>query len=526
MKQGRPIIAALLAMAAGNFTFAQAQPTSQASGETQCQSLLSADFSNLPEAPTLLTAADGVAAAADFPAFCRVQGYIAPNVGFELRMPIEKWNGKFIEVGCGGFCGILDGAAGGCLDPLRRGYACIATDMGHKGNGRDMVWAYDNLQAEIDFGFRSTHVTLLAGRAIAERFYSKGPHKSYFIGCSTGGRQGMMEAQKYPWDFDGIIAGAPAEPTGSLRQVWMTALATDKDGKPILGETDLQLLHRAVLQECDQDDGVRDGLIGSPLSCRSRFDPSRLSCKAAKNASCLTAEQTSAIKKIYDGPKSARGADLYLGGYLPGVELDWLRMVIPEKKTWFGGDVFRYIAFLPDPGPGWSVPDFDFESYYQRMQTMQVLYGARDPDLRKFKAAGGRLIAYHGWDDTGVVPINTVDYYETVQRTMGGSQPTEEFFRLFMIPGMGHCWDGKGAYAVDYLSALEAWVEEGRPPQSLIGTHPKDEYKVDLRDGRLTLPLKTEAVQFTRPHFPYPATARYRGKGDPNDASNFVAVKR
>lgn len=473
----------------------------------------------------MLTDAAPTAASNELPAFCRVQGYIAPNVGFELRLPVDKWNGKFLEVGCGGFCGILDGAVGGCMDPLRRGYACIATDMGHKGNGRDMVWAYNNLQAEVDFGFRSTHVTLLAGKAIAERFYSKAPHKSYFVGCSTGGRQGMMEAQKYPADFDGIIAGAPAEPIGSLRQLWMTSLTAGKDARPIFNEADVQLLHRGVLEECDRDDGIKDGLIGDPLACRARFDPSRLTCKSGKDASCLTSEQVSVVKKIYDGPRSARGADLYVGGYLPGVELDWLRTIIPDKSTWFGGDVFRYIALLPDPGPAWSLPNFDFESYYRRMQTMQVLNSARDPDLRRFQAAGGKLIAYHGWNDTAVVPINTVDYYETTQRTMGGPQATGEFFRLFMIPGMGHCWDGNGAYAIDYLSALEAWVEEGRAPQFLIGTHPKDAYKNDVRDGRLTLPLKTEAVQFTRPHFPYPATARYAGRGDPNDASSFVAVK-
>ena len=488
----------------------------------RCMALKRADFSGILDAPAQVDDAKVEEARADSPAYCDVQGYIAPSVGFELQLPLEGWNGKFFEVGCGGFCGRPNE---GSYCPLHRGYACILTDLGHHGV-QGGQWGYNNLQAQIDFGFRGAHVTALAGKAITEHYYGKAPSKSYFQGCSSGGQQALSEAQRFPWDFDGILAGAPAPTmTWTILFTWAKRALTGPDGKPLMTRADMQLLHAAALAKCAVADGAKHGFIEDPRACR--FDPSVLACGAGRESRCLSGAQVEAVKKIYAGPTNSRGERIYPGGPLPGSELNWVDGEVDTYISSDGNDkwpeaYFSYMGFWPAPGPGWKFTDFDFDRDYKRMTiTEPVMGAANNPDLRKFKAAGAKMILYQGWADQSDIPADTIDYYEMSQKAMGGSTATQEFFRLFMVPGMHHCSGGAGAFAIDYLKYLEAWVEHGQAPDVMIGAH------VDgtdwLQSFRLQFPLAADTpVSFTRPVYPYPLTAKYKGRGNPDDAANFA----
>lgn len=514
----------VVAIIMGLASSAQAQAPDMAK---QCSALAATDFSNLMDAPTHVTAARAVEAAAGLPAYCQVQGYVAPAVGFEIRLPMSTWNGKFFKHGCGGFCGAILTAA--CNEPLRRGYACVASDMGHKSTALDAKWGYNNTQAEIDFGYRATHVSTVAGKAITEQFYTKAPSRSYYMGCSTGGRQGYVSAQRFPYDFDGIIAGAPVnDETGAgMQLLWNVVVNRDKDGKQILSAEKAKLVNEAVIAKCDMQDNLQDGIIGDPRTCG--FDPAELQCKGRDGANCLTAAQVDVVRKIHEGPRNSSGKLLYTGGALKGSELNWIDNYISrdgsESTYWkFMGDLFRYIGFMPDPGPEWSPKDFNFDRDYKRLGMMETMYSGMNPDLRKFKANGGKMISYQGWADQSVVPLNVVDYYELAERTMGGRAATQEFYRLFMLPGVNHCRGGVGADAIDYITALEAWVEKGQAPDSLTAHHVTPEASAKYAPTNYYHPLPADEIEFSRPVYPYPMQVRYKGAGDPSSASSFEAV--
>jgi feruloyl esterase len=395
-----------------------------------------------------------------------------------------------------------------CPALLKKGYACLASDMGHEGRIEDGLWAYNNLQAELDFGYRAAHVTALAGKAISEDFYGRAPDRSYFCGCSTGGREGLVEAQRFPWDFDGIIAGAPASDQAGtiMTRLWAALALRASDGRSILSQADLQVIHKAVVVACDMNDGVRDGLIGDPRACH--FEVGDLTCRGDAKDQCLSNEQVGALGKIYSGPTTSTGKRIYADGALMfGSELAFGEYYQSGHFSPFDTDYLKYMAFLPAPGPDWQISDLDFEHYSKRFGMTDALYAANNPDLRAFKARGGKLIMYQGWADAGaggVPPLKAVNYYETTEKTMGGPAATRDFFRLFMLPGMGHCGGGEGASNVDYVSYLEEWVEKGRAPDALLATH----------NGR------GESI-FTRPVFPYPTQAKYKGVGDPASADSF-----
>jgi hypothetical protein len=472
----------------------------------RCANLAKTDFSNIEDAPTKISQTKLSDAGSDL-SFCRVQGYVNPQVRFEIRLPVANWNGKFVETGCAGACGtiMVDWL---CPTLLKKGYACLASDMGHEGRIEDGLWAYNNLQAELDFGYRAAHVTALAGKAISKHFYGRAPDRSYFCGCSTGGREGLMEAQRFPWDFDGIIAGAPASDQAGtiMTRLWAALALRASDGRLILSQADLQVVHRAVVAACDMNDGLRDGLIGDPRACH--FEIGDLTCRGDAKDQCLSNEQVTALRKIYSGPTTSAGNRIYADGALMfGSEIAFGEYYQSGHFSSFDTDYLKYMAFLPAPGPDWQISDLDFERYYKRFGMTDALYAANNPDLRAFKARGGKLIMYQGWADAGaggVPPLKAVNYYETTERTMGGPAATRDFFRLFMIPGMGHCGGGEGASNVDYVSYLEEWVEKGRAPDALLATH--------------TGP--GESI-FTRPVFPYPKQAKYKGVGDPANADNF-----
>lgn len=324
----------------------------------------------------------------------------------------------------------------------------------------------------------------------------------------------MVEAQRFPWDFDGIIAGAPDmdEADLTMREVWAQRSQLNGDGKPILDPAALGILHQAALNQCDMDDGVKDGLIGNPVGCS--FDPSKLLCKTAETQGCLTAAQVETARRIYAGPPHTQ--ERAVRGALPGSELMW-NFGMSTKYT---DSLFQYMIY--GASTGWTSANYDFDRDYKRLG-LAAIYTDTNPDLRHFKAAGGKLLVYQGGNDMVEMPTAIVDYYETVEKVMGGLEPTQDFFRLFIIPGMNHCGGGAGASSIDYLSYLEAWVEQNRAPDKMMGAHVSDSYLESLPETSrdVTFPLDPKIpLSFTRPMYPYPQFARY-ASGDPNDAASF-----
>lgn len=444
------------------------------SAERSCSALPAAMLDLPPEATTHVMSADFLGATKTRPAICRTRGYVAPNTNFEIALPATGWNGKFFYAGCTGSCGMAGDSdwARECDYPLGKGYACIISDMGHRSTPADGLWAWQNLEAKVDFGYRATHRTTLAGKAIVAAFYGKAPAYSYYMGCSTGGRQGLVSAQRFPDDFDGIIAGAPvtSEAGTSMSFVWTLNSLNKPQGGSIFDERALATLHRGALAALDARDGRSDGVIDDP---RIAFDPATLQCRGGAGADCLTADQVAAARRVYTGPVNSSGRPVYFGGgFLPGSEAGWRAFLAidgPAQAERSGTDTTRYIQ--SDFGPEWRAGEFDFDRDPDRLREHEILYSASHPDLRAFRDAGGKLLIYHGWADARVAPLNSVDYYEAVTRAMGGAKATGSFARLVMVPGMEHCWGGDGPFAIDYISAMEAWVERGEAPARLRAAH-------------------------------------------------------
>jgi feruloyl esterase len=506
----------------------------------RCKALQSDDFSQVLDAPAQIIEAKVVNAGTDTSGYCQVSGYVTPNVGFLMRLPRTNWNGKFIELGCGGACGSTDHIVL-CDDPLRRGYACIVSNGGHQSTGADVKWAYNNPKAVIEYAVRASHVTAIAGKVIAERYYETPPRKSYFMGCSAGGEQAVMEAQRFPWDFDGIVAGDPdlSWTEDWMNLVWANRALVSNSGKPLLSQKDLETLHKAVVAKCDLNDGVKDGLIGDPRLCK--FSPEELSCTTHKGEGCFSPSQIASIRQIYGGPITKTGTAIAAPHVFMGSELSWLNFfggssATPTPFYSYIGDWFRYYLFLPNPGPTWEPKDFDFDRDYKRLGVAEITEPV-NPDVRRLKAGGGKLLIYTGWNDAAAGVGRTVDYYESAERVIGGRAKTQEFLRLFVVPGMNHCTLGDGAFGIDYLSYLEKWVEKGQAPDKLIGYHVKLDDLMDKAMGgdqeawltlkrRLEFPLDPANVEFSRPIYPYPTQAKYLGHGDPKDAASFGAATR
>jgi feruloyl esterase len=491
--------------------------------QPRCEAVTRSDFSRVPDAPTQLTGARVIPAAGPAPAYCKVEGYVAGRIGLELRLPQSNWNGKTMFQGCGGYCGSL-AQMEQCMDAIKRGYACIHTDLGHVGTATDAKWAYNNPQAEIDFYYRATHAAAQAGKAVVAQAYGRAAERHYFQGCSTGGRQGLISAQRFPEDFDGIVVGAPAGVSagGGLHLIWSALANLDAAGRAIMSDMKVPLLVAAVMAKCDARDGLADGMIDDPRRCD--FDPGELACAIGQSQDqCLSDAEINVVRKIYTGATDARSRRLYAAAPMAGSEPMWVPVFIGvngQKPGYydFGGDFFRYLAFAEDPGPTWRPEDFDFARDPPRMGYNRQLNDAADPDLRAFKARGGKLIAYQGWRDTSVPPLAIVDYYDLVTRVMGGRGATQDFFRLFMLPGVDHCAGGVGPSRIDLIAALEQWVENGSAPDELIAARIADDPGIV---GNVYFPLDPTSVELTRPIYPYPDVARYVGGGDPNRAENF-----
>jgi feruloyl esterase len=488
-----------------------------------CTAMRGADLSEQPETPAHVIDATVVAATADVPEACILDGYIVAAIGFKVALPLQGWNGKYFQGGCGGACGTT--RLFWCDEPLRRGYACASTDMGHRSTTADWNWAENDIQRKADFGYRSTHLTALVGKALTARYFGRQPERAYFFGCSTGGRQALIEAQDFPWDFDGIMAGAaPIDETEtSLQLAWSVLANRDAQGKAILDENSVRLLHAAVVAACDMNDGVADDVIGDPRKCH--FDIARLQCSAGATSGCLTAEQLGAARKIYSGPTDSKGQAVgRTGGAMLGSELNWLGDYVYGKgrEPQYAGFIenfLRYMSYDPAPGRKWKLSDLNAEEDVRHLGINEKLFNASNPDLRRFKATGAKMIGFQGWADTSIVPMQNVDYYETVMRTMGGAKATQEFYRFFAVPGMRHCSaDGAGGDTIDYLTAIEQWVEHGKAPEVLIGAN--FDWQGPVTRAPI-FPLPAAQVRYTRPAFLYPASPIYKGKGDPKLAESF-----
>lgn len=502
--------------------------SSLAQAPDSCAALRGQDFTAIPDAPTAITGTAIVPAGEGLPEYCQVKGTIAPSISFELRLPTQTWNEKFLMQGCGGMCGIINIEA--AEDALARNYAVVNQDMGHSGAGFIATWAYNNLPGEIDFGYRSTHVTAVASKVLVEAYYGKAPARSYFKGCSTGGRQAMVQAQRFPWDFDGIVAGAPVlneVGDGMLHLIWSGRANLDENNAPILTPDKLPLIRESVLAACDMDDGVQDGVLQNPAACA--WQPSDLQCGGGAGDACLTAAEVAAVERIYKGAHNSKGQRIFPGGMSKGSEYEWSPAFVGRDGTLPAvlnrngmiGQFARYLAYWEDgDGPGTDPLTFDWDRDPPRLALTEALYNAQNPDLRKFRDAGNKLILYHGWDDLEVPPNLSVDYYETATKTMGGLDATQEFFRMFMIPSMAHCRRGPGADALDYISAIEAWVEDGQAPDQWMSHKLK---KPQAYNGlpRLRYPLDPEVIDWSRPVYPYPATAKWSGEGDWKDPTTW-----
>jgi feruloyl esterase len=443
---------------------------------------------------------EGAAALSRLPAFCRVVAALNPVAGSDVRievwLPIEGWNNKLLGVGNGGFTGSIAYAA--LAEGVKRGYAAASTNTGHDGgSGR---FALGQPQKVVDFGYRAVHEMTLAARQLLRDFYGRPAQRAYWNGCSAGGRQGMQSAQRYPRDYDGIVAGAPAlDWTGRASSALRVAAAVRAQPDAMLDAAAMNLLKAGALAACDGDDGVKDGVISDPPNCR--FDPGALQCGEGRTA-CLTAAQVDAARAIYASPPNP-STGRPITGLFPGSEAGWATWAGPAPFT-TAVDHFRYVV---KGDAGWSPADFSFERDAPLAELKDAnTINALNPDLRAFFRRGGKLIQYHGWSDPQISPGVSPQYYDAVVRRSGGLGAVRASHRLFMVPGMAHCSGGDGADHFDMLAALEQWAEQGIAPDQ-VPAHRE-------RGGR---------IDRTRMLCAYPAVPRFRS-GNPDDAGSFQCV--
>ncbi len=459
----------------------------------------------------------------DLPPLCRVAGIIEPTpdsrIQFEVWMPVSGWNRKFHGVGNGGFAGSLSYA--GLVGPVRHGYAAATTDTGHTGG--DAVWALGHPEKVIDYGHRGVHEMTVKAKAIVAAFYGHAPERSYFASCSNGGRQALMEVQRYPGDYDGVVAGAPANNfTGIAVGFLWNQRALFAEPASYIPPIKLKAIETAALNSCDAKDGLADGLIDDPTQCR--FDPSALLCRGPESDACLTAPQLATLGTIYEGPRNSQGK-LVFPGFVPGGESGtggwaaWINGAAPEKSLqfFFGTQLFRNMVA---DNPAWDPKTFDVDRDGGLIEKkLARVLNATDANLKPFQEHGGKLILFHGWCDAALTPLNTINYYNSIVEKIG-PRKAEQFVRLYMVPGMQHCGGGPGPsrFALtwtdpqhDMLLALEQWVERGMAPGTIIAEKP-------------AAPGSQVQIGRTRPLCPYPQVARYKGSGSIDDAVNFSCV--
>jgi len=490
-----------------NYSLANAMP------QMKCADLRAASTTDITViSAQLISAADGV------PEHCRVTGNILSEIAFEVNLP-SSWNRRFYMNGNGGYAGERPDVPTRVAlraNALRNGFAAATTNTGHDAMREPLgTFAVDRAKL-IDYAFRAVHVTAVTAKRIAARYYGRPPAYSYWDGCSTGGRQGLMEAQRFPGDFDGIVAGAPVlNFTDTMVAYLWLGRALEK--APISMDK-LKVVETALYAKCDKSDGLADGLIDDPRRCD--FDPARDApkCTAGQDGpDCLTEAQAVALNAVYHGARS-NGAPFFFG-FPPGAEKigsdaatgvpvrGWDYWIIGRdgnlsRQLLYAETFFRYLAF-DKPDPNYDVHRFDFDKDPARLDEIRALLNANNPDLSDFRSRGGKLIMYHGWADTALTPFMSVDYYERALKANGPQ--TKDFFRLFMVPAMFHCRGGIGVDHLDALTAVINWVEAGKAPDAIVATR-----------------IETNKIMRSRPLCPYPQAAHFSGNGSSDDDANFA----
>jgi len=434
---------------------------------------------------------------ANLPAICRVAATLKPSSDSEIKievwLPSQGWNGKLESVGNGAWAGII--SYRDLATAVTAGWAAASTDTGHTET--TAVFVVGHPEKLIDFAYRSVHEMTLAAKAVTAAYYGKNPARAYFNGCSTGGRQALTEAQRYPDDYEGIVAGAAANYPTHLQgaQVWTTEITNQSDGYILPAK--YQLIHKAVLEACDALDGVKDRVLEDPRRCH--FDPQVLLCKGSDAETCLTPPQVEVARKIYAGPGAS-----FFPGLERGSELGWATLSAPKPMA-LAAETYQYLVFHD---PNWNYLKFDAaRDMAIADKEIGPVMNAIDPNLKPFFSHGGKLLMYHGWADPGIAPQNSVNYFTSVEDSVGGKSKAADSIRLFMVPGMGHCAGGDGTDDFDKIDTLATWVESNKAPDHIPAAH------------------KTKGViDRTRPLCPYPQTAHYKGSGSTDDAANFVCA--
>jgi feruloyl esterase len=462
------------------------------------------------------------------PAFCRVTGIMRPTsdsaIRFEVWMPEKDWNGRFLGTGNGGFAGSIYYPQ--LSGYLRRGFAAAGTDAGHQAEGTDASWAFGHPEKVKDFGWRAIHLMTVRAKQIISAYYSKPQEKAYFDACSDGGREALMEAQRFPEDYDGILAGAPANAWSALLAAGVASIQSMiADPRAYIPDRKLAAIQKAALGACDELDGVKDGIINDPAKCR--FDPAVLLCKEEDTSDCLTPPQVTAVKALYGGSKDGQG-HVFFPGFSMGDETAWRQWVVGEDPesalgARFVRNNFRYIV---TGDPKWNALSADVNATLRQSKEKTAAdLDSTNSDLSRFAARGGKLILYHGWDDTAISPGNTVAYFNEVRKTMG-AEKVDSFARLYMAPGVEHCTGGPGPSAFGQFGmetakgekyglfdSIQDWVEKGSPAEDVFAT------KYAPGEGGAMKPV------MTRPLCAYPKVAKYKGTGDTNDAASFTCAE-
>lgn len=465
------------------------------------------------------------------PSFCRVIAEDKPttdsNIRIEVWMPTNGWNGKFRGQGNGGFAGEVDYRGLGLA--IAEGYASAATDTGHAAQGTDATWALGHPEKIIDYAHRAIHKMTEVGKAAVKAFYGDGAKRAYFAACSNGGRQALMEAQRYPEDYDGILAGAPANYwTHLLAGALWDAQATTLDPENYIPRSKISAIANAVLAACDAKDGAKDGILNDPRQCH--LDPTTMLCKTGNSDSCLTQAQVTALKKLYQGAHDSKGKAIF-PGFVPGGEEGpggwglWIMGDAPGQALLFAFGR-GYFANMVYEKADWDYKKAKLDDAVAASdQKFGNVLNSTETNMKPFEARGGKLILYQGWNDAAISPLNAINYYEDVVKKMG-KQDVDAFVRFYMVPGLQHCGGGPGPNVFGQLGvspmndpqhniylALEEWVEKGTAPSAIIAS----KLEGDAPTGKVTM---------TRPICVYPEEPKYKGSGDTNNAANFVCRKR
>jgi len=525
LRKNRSLVRKIISTALASAAVAAANPASAAecsklvglslpSGKVTAASLVAAGAFEQPGLPGNLPPGVANAVYKDLPEFCRVQATLAPtsdsDIKVEVWLPAQGWNGKFVGIGNGVWAGQLSYSQ--LAEPLSRGYAVATTDTGHTGNGLTAEWAVGHPEKLVDFGHRAVHEMVVAAKRSIEAFYGSGPTQSYWNSCSTGGRQGLMAAYRYPEDFDAISAMAPANPmTDLMTQSMWAGWQPQRAPGAALSMAKLAAVHRAAVAQCDKLDGLEDGLIGRPDACS--FDPATIQCRAGDGEDCLTAAQVDTMQAIYNGIPDPRTGQQLLPGWPVGSEMQLAALIMGQQPFPVAYTYFSMLVFGDQPDWDWRTFDYLRDVYRSREYGAEILDVPAD-GLGAFFARGGKLLLSHGWNDGLIPAANTLHFYGGLYHALEPQQAQQQL-RLFMAPGMDHCSGGEGPSEFDTLGVLDEWVSTGRAPDQIIARRPIAAQTLPA------VPAAPPREPMSRPLCPYPLYAKYAGEGDVNMAENF-----